>query len=465
MANKKALQLNDKMIKSFERPTYKKWIRDGGGLALCLTTAKKGPWRYWYYIYTSPETGKKCYKPLGAYPDMGLAAARDAVVKLAGKVANLVDPKAEERRGMEAKINADEVQRLQKEAEEKTITVKKLVGEYLAKHAMKNKSSWREDERILHKDVVPVWGDRKAKDISRRDVILLLDGMRGRGDGITTNTFKIIRRMFRFAVKQEIIAATPCYAFEKGEELPRPVAKERNLNEMEIKAFMTGIDGCSISQEIRSILKLILLTGQRPGEVASMHSREICGRWWEFTPKVTIITKEIPRKQRIYLSDMAIQLIGESKGFIFPSPAIKTDEKGNPIPTHITERAVAHALRRNLSTHTVKSRSNANASIRPKRKKPFIVAEEKKLAIEKFTPHDLRRTCATMLSEIGFPDEIVDSVLAHLKKGEIRTYNKNKYDKEKQQALTAWERKLLSLVKVKEQKATGKSAGKKKEMA
>ncbi|MEI6209824.1 MAG: integrase arm-type DNA-binding domain-containing protein [Desulfuromonadales bacterium] len=275
MSNKKALQLNDKMIRALEKPKSKKWIRDGGGLALCLTPATKGPWRYWYYIYISPESGKKCYKSLGSYPDMGLAAARDAVTLLAGEVANLVDPRAKDRREMESRINADAEKRQQIETEEKNITVNKLVSEYLSKHAELKKTSWKEDARILNKDVVPVWGDKKAKDITRRDVMDLLEGMHGRGDGIITNTFKIIRRMFRFAVKQEIIATTPCYAFEKGEELPRPVAKERNLTELEVNAFMIGIDGCAISKEIRSILKLILLTGQRPGEVASMHANEI----------------------------------------------------------------------------------------------------------------------------------------------------------------------------------------------
>jgi integrase len=451
MSNKKALQLNDKMIKALAKPKSKKWIRDGGGLALCLSTATTGSWRHWYYIYTSPETGKKCYKPLGTYPDMGLSAARDAVVLLAGNVANLVDPKAKDRREMEARVNADEEQRLQKEAEEKNITVEKLVDEYLTKHAEKKKSSWKEDRRILNKDVVPVLGDKKAKDITRRDIMNLLDGMSGRGDGIITNTFKIVRRMFRFAVKQEIIATTPCYAFEKGEELPRPVAKERNLTEAEVKTFMTGIDRCAISKEIRSIMKLILLTGQRPGEVTSMHKSEIDGRWWEFTPKETIITKQIPRKQRIYLTDMATQLIGNTKGksFIFPSAVTKIDNDGNPIPAHITERAVAYALRRNLLTHKIKSKPKVKAVGKSKRKKPFVISEERKLNIEKFTPHDLRRTCATMLSEIGFFDEVVDAVLAHLKKGEIRTYNKNKYDKEKQQAMEAWELKLNSIISTK----------------
>ena len=51
-----------------------------------------------------------------------------------------------------------------------------------------------------------------------------------------------------------------------------------------------------------------------------------------------------------------------------------------------------------------------------------------------------------MLSGLGFTDAVVDAVLAHLKKGEIRTYNKNKYDKEKQEALVEWELKMNSIV-------------------
>jgi integrase len=452
MANKKALQLNDKMLKALEKPKTKKWIRDGGGLSLCLTTANKGPWRYWYFIYTSPETSKKCYKPLGTYPDIGIATARDTAGLLAAKVTIKIDPIAEERREMEARVKADKIERSIQDEEDKNITVAKLVTEYLEKHAQQKKKSWREDERILNKDVIPAWGNRKAKDIIRRDVLSLLNRMQGRGDGIVMNTFKIIRRMFRYAVKQEIIATTPCYAFEKGEELPRPVSKERNLSESEIKVFMTDLDNCAISQNIRNILKLILITGQRPGEVCAMYSSDIIGRWWEFTPKETKITKEVPRKQRIYLTDAALELIGpltvtdpktketKPRGYIFKCHTDKT--------RCITEKAVTYALRRNLLSHEVRSKPATWKKTRskPVRKSPFVITDDKKLDIEKFTPHDLRRTCATMISEIGFVDDVVDTILAHLKKGEIRTYNKNKYDKEKQVALEEWSLKLACII-------------------
>ena len=106
-------------------------------------------------------------------------------------------------------------------------------------------------------------------------------------------------------------------------------------------------------------------------------------------------------------------------------------------------------MRRNLLGYEPKTKEvvkKSPDSSNAKRKIPFVVAEEKKLDIAHFRPHDLRRTCSTFISMIGFTDAIVDAVLAHLKKGEIRTYNKNKYDREKQQALEAWERKLISIV-------------------
>jgi len=43
-------------------------------------------------------------------------------------------------------------------------------------------------------------------------------------------------------------------------------------------------------------------------------------------------------------------------------------------------------------------------------------------------------------------DEVIDAVLNHTKQGIIRTYNLNRYDKEKQMALESWERKLNSIV-------------------
>jgi integrase len=174
-----------------------------------------------------------------------------------------------------------------------------------------------------------------------------------------------------------------------------------------------------------------------------MHRRDINGRWWEFTPKETRITKEIPRAQRAYLTDTARLLIGEGENTEYVFKSTKDDSR------HITVRGISQALLKNLlgskpkKNHTAKKTLPSSTS---KRKKPFVVSDDKKMDIEKFTPHDLRRSCATLISELGFTDAIVDAIIAHLKKGEIRTYNKNKYDKEKQAAMETWEQKLTSII-------------------
>lgn len=427
------MKFTDRFILNLKPKEKMYQVREGEGFGIRIL-----PSGYKIWIFTYTFDGIRRQMNLGNYPDKKLADARTAysgAYSILHDKQNPRDPQAE-------RDQQHDTARQGREEHRKASTVADLVNEYIEKHAKLKKTSWQEDKRILDKDVLPVWSNRKAKEITRRDVLLLLDGMQGRGNGIITNTFKIIRRMFTFAVKKEIITVSPCYAFEKGEELPTVSSRERTLSEDEIKVFWTGLDTTAISYDIRRILKMILLTGQRPGEVASMHRREINGRWWEFTPKQTTITKEIPRAQRIYLTDTALELIGEADdgGYVF---------KGNTDDSrHITERAISHALRRNLLGYEPKKKATADRTpvTNSKKKKQFVIADDKKMDIAHVTPHDLRRTCATFMSQIGFTDATVDAVLAHLKKGEIRTYNKNKYDNEKQQALEAWERKLNSII-------------------
>lgn len=425
---KKAI-FTDTMIRKL-KPTDKKIIK-GEGNGFNIRVMPSGV-KAWLYLYAFD--GKRKEMNLGTYPAVTLEAARGKFEAVRLRVKQGFDPLEEKEQAATVRRDAH--------------TVSDLIDDYIKKYAMLKKSSWKEDERILNKDVRPLWNSRKAKDITRRDVMQLLDNMQGRGDGITTNTFKIIRRMFAYGVKKEIIPATPCYAFEKGEELPNTPSREHTLSAEEIKALWLGLDKAAISEDIQRILKLVLLTGQRSGEVAAMHRTEISGKWWEFTPKETKITKEIPRKQRVYLTNTALELIGEGEGYVFKSLAkIVPNEDGTmPEPRHITERAISHAVRRNILNYEPKKRATSKQTKTASSKRRFVVAEDKKIAIKQFVPHDLRRTCATFISELGYSDATVDAVLAHLKKGEIRTYNKNKYDKEKQLALSAWETKLTSII-------------------
>lgn len=83
--------------------------------------------------------------------------------------------------------------------------------EYIEKHAKRFKKSWAKDEAIFNRDVIPAWGKRKAEDITKRDVILLLEKILDRGSpGMANNYFQIIRKMFNFALGRDILPHTPC---------------------------------------------------------------------------------------------------------------------------------------------------------------------------------------------------------------------------------------------------------------
>ena len=65
-----------------------------------------------------------------------------------------------------------------------------------------------------------------------------------------------------------------------------------------------------------------------------------------------------------------------------------------------------------------------------------------------WTPHDLRRTAATLMSENGSPRLVVAKVLNHVSAdaGVTAVYDRHSYDKEKRQALEGLGRRIASLI-------------------
>jgi len=63
--------------------------------------------------------------------------------------------------------------------------------------------------------------------------------------------------------------------------------------------------------------------------------------------------------------------------------------------------------------------------------------------VKDFTAHDLRRTAASMMTEMGIPRLTVSKILNHVEPGVTAVYNRHSYDREKRDALEAWHRRLL----------------------
>ena len=418
------MRFSDMMLKKL-KPTEKKfYMREGGGFAIRVMPTGTITWLYIFTI-----EGKRREMNLGEYPAVTLADARS-------KYSDAY--KAFTKDGTNPAAAAKD----EKEERRKAPTVKMLCEDYIEKHAKRFKKSWKEDERVLNREVIPIYGDRKAADIVKRDILRLLESIIERGSpGMANNSFQVIRKMFNFAVEKDILPHSPC----NGLKLPtKKTPRERALSETEIKTFWDNLQACAISNEIRNALKLILVTAQRPGEVIGMHTSEIDGPWWT----IPADRAKNGKTHRVPLSSLSLEIIAQAiahtrktreipaeveySGFVFPCPHIKKNQS-------MERHALAIATRRNLTWPLT---DNLGA---PVFDTDGNQVTENRFNIDHFTPHDLRRTAATFMAKSGEMDEVIDAVLNHSKQGVIKVYNQYRYDKEKQVALDSWSRKLTSI--------------------
>jgi integrase len=412
--------LTDLFIRNL-KPAEKEYTRrEKGGFGIRVHPSGRKTFFYLYRV-----DGQRRFLNLGDYPATKLKEARHDYEEARAKVKLLKHGRDEGSDPVEHRKSKKD----DREERRKAHDMSELVTEYIERHAKRFKRSWQEDERVLNREVVPAWGNRKAADINKRDVIRLLEVIIDRGSpAMANNSFQIIRKMFNYAVEKDILPYTPC----AGIKLPSPkIARDRVLNAAEIKTMWNSLDNAAISDEIKRALKLILVTAQRPGEVIGMHASEIDGNWWT----IPVERSKNKKAQRVYLTAMALELIGstDKKGFMFPCPH-KTKIKA------IDPHALAIAVHRNLEWPITDKEG------KPLYGKDGKPATENKLGIDQFTPHDLRRSAATFMAEMGEMDEVIDAILNHSKQGVIRVYNQYRYDKEKQAALESWERKLQSII-------------------
>ena len=121
---------------------------------------------------------------------------------------------------------------------------------------------------------MPHWGKLKAADITRADVKTMMT--RIEAPVLASRTLAAASAIFAWAIREDILKANPCAKVERNEVRSR----ERVLSDGELpRFFWAAFDAAGLVES--STLKMILLTGQRPGEVAHMRSEHIVDGWWE----------------------------------------------------------------------------------------------------------------------------------------------------------------------------------------
>lgn len=388
---------SDKLLTSLKPKATKYYSREGRGFAVRVMPSGV---KTFLFIYT--HDGKRREMNLGNYPHVTQAEARGQYQAAYSLAARGTDPQEHNKAIAEAK---------EKEANCSFGHFTKL---YLLD--VKLSANWLKTiQGALNNDLLPAWKNKHIGEIRRRDVIAVLAKVGKRARGQVNNVKKAASGIFSYALERDYISSNPATNLNKALSNFKQEPRERHLDETEIKFIWKAIDAGAGSEEVKKALKLILITAQRPGEVAGMHRSEIDGEWWTIPKERSKSGKE----HLVYLTPTALELIGDSDGHIFLSP-----RKIKPIQTSHMSQLVSVGQVDSLGT----------------------VYHTSYYGLPRWTPHDLRRTARTHMSRIKIIDEHCEAVLNHAKRGIRGVYNRYDYQEEKKLALIKWEAELLKLV-------------------
>jgi integrase len=314
-------------------------------------------------------------------------------------------------------VNPREERRLRLlEAEKATVlAVPNVIAEFLTRHVSKNRTAL-ETKRIFENDVIPRWKNKLLSEVTRTDVVAILDAVEDRASPYRANrVLAAIRKMFNWSVSRGLITVSLIVRdmAREGE-----IARDRFLSPDEIRAVWQAAE--KQGGPFGSVVRMLLVTGQRRGEVRDMKWGALdlqSERIWTLTPDDT----KAKRQHIVPLTQPALSIIEEQPIF----------DKGKYVFTTMGDRPVTGFGKAKQELDKLVAVAAEKAGSKP------IIA---------WRLHDLRRTVAThMENALGIPPHVVGSVLNHDPKGYkgiTATYTRGSLLYERRRAMTAWARFL-----------------------
>jgi integrase len=358
------------------------------GFGLRLRVGGSARWVYSYKIGTQHRR-----ITIGTPTTLTAGRARSTAAELHAKIRLGADPAGEK---LEGRARAAE-------------TMEVALRSYLAqKRSVVRSGSYTGIERHLLKHCRRLHGLQLAK-IDRHAVAVTLGAVASKSGPIEANRVRAsLSAFFAWCLREGLVDVNPVVGTGRRPEKSR----DRVLSDSELKAVWAATAG---DDDYSAIIRLLALTGARANEIAALSWSEVFG---DRIVLPAVRTKN-KREHIIPLSEPAHAILEArprrpGRDFIFGR------RQDRPFTGWSVCRDLLHA------------RIKANGATVPD-----------------WSPHDLRRTCATRMAELGVQPHIIEAVLNHVsghKAGVAGIYNRATYEPEKRQALMLWGEHLLAVV-------------------
>lgn len=373
-------------------------VSDQRCIGLAVRVAPSGV-KTWDLAYRIRNSGKMRRVSLGRVADVSLEKARERANQLTSASRAGIDLIAEESERRTAAASR--------------VTVEKLIELYVRRRVAGRLRTAKEIESRLKRALSSVIR-RHAEDLRRRDLRELFDQCADRGiKREAERRRQTVGAMFRWGLSQDIVEIDPTAglkAYDPG------TPRDRVLTAQEIEVIWKWFDSGILPSDPADILKLELLTGARCGEISGLSAEEIDRVQWTWTLPAARSKNKRPRVTP--LVGIARQIIEEQLSSVQSGPLFSA-ETG----TVFTAAHIGH----------------------------YLLARRDKLPVDKFTTHDLRRTVATQLTEMGIPLDLVAVVIGHESGARetrtlVRHYVRTDLVKRKTSVLEAWDRQLAEII-------------------
>lgn len=439
-------KLSSKTIEATKTET-EKWLGDGGGLYLRVRPDGK-VWAYWY---TSPTRGKRRKHFFGSYPAVTLAAAREKAVGLRQLVAEGKDP-------MEQVAQQKQVAKHGQAPRTIAELLERWADDYL-KTAHEDEGAYARRSIELH--ALPFIGEITLEGLRASHVVEVLSKLRAAGKLRTAAVVLAnLRQMIAHAIECDWIPGDPTAAIKKTKWAGKSVSRDRVLSEEEIKLLANQLYQADLAPQLIHCIWLILATGTRVEETALAEFKHV-----DFDQRTWLIPAQNQKKTNratapedflIFLSPFALSQIKRLRSL--PQEASNQEwarqpaDKRPTIPPVVPDPIYLFpaakrdgAMNEKTLTHAVKDRQKFGA---PAHKGRTKLVDALQLPGGPWTPHDLRRTAATLMQSMKVRPDIIDKCLNHVEDDKIRqTYQRAEMQAEMQSAWLRLGEKLEQLIR------------------